>query len=65
MSETQTRSARLHDALAAHVSQGAMPGVVALVSRRGETRVEAIGRQSFEAGQQKGESERPACAPNN
>jgi len=48
MSKTQARSARLHDALAAHVSQGAMPGLVALVSRRGETRVEAIGRQSFE-----------------
>jgi CubicO group peptidase (beta-lactamase class C family) len=44
-----TRSARLHDALAAHVSRGAMPGLVALVSRRGETHVEAIGRQSFES----------------
>jgi CubicO group peptidase (beta-lactamase class C family) len=43
------RSARLHDALAAHVSRGAMPGLVALVSRRGETHVEAIGRQSFES----------------
>src|SRR5216684_7089810 len=45
---SKTRSARLHDALAAHVSRGAMPGLVALVSRRGETHVEAIGRQSFE-----------------
>jgi hypothetical protein len=46
---SQTRSARLHDALAAHVSSGAMPGLVALVSRRGEAHVEAIGRQSLES----------------
>jgi CubicO group peptidase (beta-lactamase class C family) len=46
---SRMRSARLHDALAAHVSRGAMPGLVALVSRRGETHVEAIGRQSFES----------------
>ncbi len=46
---SKTRSARLHDALAAHVSRGAMPGLVALVSRRGETHVEAIGRQAFES----------------
>jgi CubicO group peptidase (beta-lactamase class C family) len=46
---SKTRSARLHDTLAAHVTRGDMPGVVALVSRRGETQVEAIGRQSFEA----------------
>jgi CubicO group peptidase (beta-lactamase class C family) len=43
------RLVRLHDALAAHVASGAMPGIVALLSRRGETHVEAIGRQSFEA----------------
>ena len=46
---SKTRSARLHDTLAAHVTSGAMPGLVALVSRRGETQVEAIGRQSFES----------------
>jgi CubicO group peptidase (beta-lactamase class C family) len=45
---SKTRSARLHDTLAAHVTSGAMPGLVTLVSRRGETQVEAIGRQSFE-----------------
>ncbi|MBV8409883.1 MAG: beta-lactamase family protein [Alphaproteobacteria bacterium] len=43
------RLARLHDALAAHVANGAMSGIVALVSRRGETHVETIGKQSFEA----------------
>ena len=46
---SKTRSARLHDVLTGHVSRGDMPGVVALVSRRGETHVEAIGRQSFES----------------
>jgi CubicO group peptidase (beta-lactamase class C family) len=43
----ETRAGRLHHALAAHVSSGDMPGIVALVSRRGETRVEAIGTQAF------------------
>jgi len=42
---SRTRSARLHDALAAHVASGAMPGLVALVSRRGEAQVEAISRR--------------------
>ena len=42
------RLGRLHDALARHVTGGDMPGLVALVSRRGETHVEVIGRQSFE-----------------
>jgi CubicO group peptidase (beta-lactamase class C family) len=46
---SRTRLTRLHDALAAHVAGGAMPGIVALVSRRGETHVEAIGTQSFDA----------------
>jgi CubicO group peptidase (beta-lactamase class C family) len=43
----ETRAGRLHHALAAHVSSGDMPGVVALVSRRGKVEVEAIGTQSF------------------
>ena len=46
---SKSRLVRLHEALAAHVSRGDMPGIVALVSRRGETHVEAIGPQSFEA----------------
>jgi CubicO group peptidase (beta-lactamase class C family) len=40
---------RLHEALSRHVEAGDMPGLVALVARRGEIHVEAIGRQSFEA----------------
>src|SRR5437899_11887791 len=43
----ESRASRLRHALAAHVESGDMPGIVALVSRRGETRVEAIGTQSF------------------
>jgi CubicO group peptidase (beta-lactamase class C family) len=42
-----TRTGRLHHALEAHVASGDMAGLVALVSRRGETRVEAMGTQSF------------------
>jgi CubicO group peptidase (beta-lactamase class C family) len=39
---------RLKTALAAHVDDGSMPGLVALVSRAGETHVEAIGTQAFD-----------------
>jgi CubicO group peptidase (beta-lactamase class C family) len=46
---SKERLHRLHDALSRHVEAGDMPGLVALVSRRGETHVETIGRQSFEA----------------
>jgi CubicO group peptidase (beta-lactamase class C family) len=45
----KTRLARLHDTLARHVTADGMPGIVALLYRRGETHVETIGRQSFEA----------------
>jgi CubicO group peptidase (beta-lactamase class C family) len=46
---SSVRLARLHDVLAGHVSRGDMPGLVALVSRRVKTHVEALGRQSFGA----------------
>jgi CubicO group peptidase (beta-lactamase class C family) len=46
---SRLRLARLHEVLEGQVSLGALPGLVALVSRRGETHVEAIGRQSFES----------------
>ena len=39
--------ARLHDALAGHVERGAMPGLVALVARRGAPHVEVIGAGAF------------------
>ncbi|MBS0221575.1 MAG: beta-lactamase family protein [Proteobacteria bacterium] len=44
---SDTRLARLHDALAAHVETGDMPGLVALLSRGDEVVVEAIGTRSF------------------
>lgn len=43
---SKERLARLHDTLAGHVASGDVPGLVALVSRRGETHVEAIGMQA-------------------
>jgi CubicO group peptidase (beta-lactamase class C family) len=45
---SKERLPRLHRALAAHVASRDMPGVVALVSRRGEIDVEAIGAQAFD-----------------
>jgi CubicO group peptidase (beta-lactamase class C family) len=45
---SKTRLSRLHDAMARHVGTGGVPGIVALVSRRGETHVVTLGRQSLE-----------------
>ena len=39
--------ARLHDAMTVHVENGRLPGLVTLVSRRGETHVDAIGTFAF------------------
>jgi CubicO group peptidase (beta-lactamase class C family) len=39
-----TRLRRLHDTMAGHVERGSLPGLVALVSRRGEIHLEAIGK---------------------
>jgi CubicO group peptidase (beta-lactamase class C family) len=43
---SKDRLGRLHDVLAGHVERDELPGVVAAVSRRGETHVEAIGTQA-------------------
>jgi CubicO group peptidase (beta-lactamase class C family) len=40
---SKSRLGRLRDVLAGYVDRGEVPGIVALVSRRGETHVEAIG----------------------
>lgn len=37
--------ARLHDALAGHVSRGELPGALTLIARRGEVHVDAVGVQ--------------------
>jgi CubicO group peptidase (beta-lactamase class C family) len=42
-----TRLDRVRQVLARHVERGAVPGAVALVSRRGETHVDAVGTMAF------------------
>src|SRR5882757_5500007 len=39
---SNARVARLHDVMASYVERGEVPGLVTLVSRRGETRIEAL-----------------------
>jgi len=41
---------RMHEVLAGHVERGGVPGVVTLVSRRGETHVDAIGTRELGSG---------------
>ena len=41
------RLARMHDVMAGYVERGEVPGLVTLVSRRGEVHVDAIGTQAF------------------
>lgn len=43
---SKARLARMHDIMAGHVEAGDMPGLVALVSRRGEVHVDAIGKMA-------------------
>lgn len=47
---SRERLARMNDVLAAHVGRGAVPGLVSLVSRRGETYVNAIGTKAVGGG---------------
>ena len=44
---SKARLARMREAMARHVESGRMPGLVTLVSRRGETHFEAIGVKAF------------------
>jgi CubicO group peptidase (beta-lactamase class C family) len=44
------RLRRMHDVLASHVEAGEQPGLVTVVSRRGETHVDAIGATAFGGG---------------
>src|SRR5689334_22620398 len=43
-----SRLARLHDVLQRHVDSGRLPGLVALISRRGAEHVDAIGGLAFD-----------------
>jgi hypothetical protein len=40
---SKARLGRMHDVMAGYVERGDVPGLVALVSRRGEVHVDAIG----------------------
>ncbi len=41
------RLGRMHEVMAGHVDRGVVPGIVTLVSRRGEVHVDAIGTKAF------------------
>ena len=44
---SKARLARMHDFMTSYVERGEMPGLVTLVSRRGEVHVDVIGTQAF------------------
>src|SRR5438270_9939604 len=44
---SRARLARMHDVMAGYVKRGEVPGLVTLVSRRGEVHVDAIGTQAI------------------
>ena len=44
---SKARLARLHDVMAGYVERGHVPGIVTLVSRRGEVQVDAIGTMAI------------------
>jgi CubicO group peptidase (beta-lactamase class C family) len=44
---SKARLARLHDVMAGYVERGEVPGLVALVSRRGDTHVESLGMKAL------------------
>ena len=44
---SRARLGRMHDVMASYVERGEVPGIVTLVSRRGEVHIDAIGKQSF------------------
>jgi hypothetical protein len=45
---SKTRLKRMHDVMAGHVDDGSMPGLVTLVSRRGEVHVDVIGNMAID-----------------
>src|SRR5947199_4133806 len=44
---SKARLSRMHDVMAGYVERGEVPGLVTLVSRRGEVHVDGIGTQAF------------------
>src|SRR5436189_3687647 len=47
---SKSRLSRMRDVMAGHVERGELPGVVTLVSRRGEVHVDAIGMKAVGGG---------------
>src|SRR5207247_1046764 len=47
---SKARLGRVHDVMAGYVERGDVPGIVTLVSRRGEVHVDAIGAQAVGGG---------------
>jgi CubicO group peptidase (beta-lactamase class C family) len=45
---SKARLGRMHDVMAGHVERGDVPGIVTLVSRRGEVHVDAIGTKAID-----------------
>ena len=43
---SKTRLSRMHDIMAGHVARGQVPGLVTLISRRGEVQVDAVGMKA-------------------
>jgi len=43
---SKARLSRMHDVMACYVERGDVPGIVTLVSRRGEVKVDAIGTKA-------------------
>jgi CubicO group peptidase (beta-lactamase class C family) len=48
---SEVRLARMHETMARHVESGRLPGLVTLISRRGEVRVDTFGMTAFESGE--------------
>src|SRR6185437_2018248 len=44
---SKARLGRMHDVMAGYVDRGELPGIVTLVSRRGEVHVDAIGTKAI------------------
>jgi hypothetical protein len=44
---SEARLGRMRDVMNGHVERGIVPGIVTLVSRRGEVHVEAVGTKAF------------------
>src|SRR5437879_5521087 len=47
---SRARLARMHDVMADYVERGEVPGLITLVSRRGEVHVDVIGTQALGEG---------------